>query len=246
MAQRANGPEGSTRSSLRHVSRPLGSTSAAQGYWEYLPPGYGTERRPLLVFFHGVGENGDGRAELSHVLRTGPPPLLIAEDRWPTERPFVVLSPQQSGDGCPRADEIHAFLTYAIASYAVDPARVYVTGLSCGAIGLWDYLAAHRGEQVAAAVLIAGDGRRAVARAGCALAALPIWAFHGDADTIVPPAGTSDAMAQLRSCDPSPSDARTTLYRDVGHDSWSRTYDLMAGHDVYEWMLRFTRSGERR
>lgn len=33
---------------------------------------------------------------------------------------------------------------------------MYLTGVSCGAIGIWDYLAAHGGETVVAAVPIAG------------------------------------------------------------------------------------------
>ncbi|WP_199724247.1 hypothetical protein [Corallococcus sp. AB011P] len=28
-----------------------------------------------------------------------------------------------------------------------------------------------------------------------------------------------------------------TLYPGVGHDSWGRTYDGSAGHDVYAWLL---------
>jgi hypothetical protein len=27
----------------------------------------------------------------------------------------------------------------------------------------------------------------------------------------------------------------------VGHDSWTRTYDLSAGNDVYSWLLGFSR-----
>jgi hypothetical protein len=26
----------------------------------------------------------------------------------------------------------------------------------------------------------------------------------------------------------------------VDHDSWTRTYDLSAGHDIYDWLLGFT------
>ena len=34
--------------------------------------------------------------------------------------------------------------------------RVYLTGVSCGAIGVWDYIAVHGDELIAAAVPIAG------------------------------------------------------------------------------------------
>src|SRR3954454_24753233 len=60
---------------------------------------------------------------------------------------------------CTTHDEIHDFISYAVANYNVDPTRVYVTGLSCGAFGTWEYLAKYGNEQVAAAVPIAGEGR---------------------------------------------------------------------------------------
>jgi dienelactone hydrolase len=72
-----------------------------------------------------------------------------------------VLSPQHAGEGCPEAAEVHAFIGFALRQYAVDERRVYLTGLSCGAIGAWRYLGRYRGSQVAAVVPICGDGRSA-------------------------------------------------------------------------------------
>jgi hypothetical protein len=34
---------------------------------------------------------------------------------------------------------------------------------------------------------------------------------------------------------------KKTIYPGVGHNSWDRTYDGSAGHDVFEWLLQFTR-----
>ena len=88
---------GSASRQTAQIGRPLGTTGAPNGFYEYLPPGYGNGApRPLLVFWHGVGENGNGTTELSKVLVHGPPGL-IAENRWSADRPFVVLSPQHVG-----------------------------------------------------------------------------------------------------------------------------------------------------
>ena len=65
--------------------------------------------------------------------------------------------------------EVHDFITYAVSAYDVDPSRVYLTGLSCGGFGTWEYLAEYGNSQVAAAVPIAGEGRPAGPR-GCASA----------------------------------------------------------------------------
>jgi predicted esterase len=231
-------------SSTRHTMRPIGSHDAGNGYWEYLPPGYGDGTdRPLLVFWHGIDENGDGGlADLPKVARNGPP-RLINQNQWPNARPFVVLSPQHRGTGCPSASEIRNFITYAARQYDVDPRRLYLTALSCGAIGSWNYIGVNLDSQIAGAVLIAGDpgkvdaGTSAWGRNQCNLGRVPIWSFHGDADTRVRIANNRDTMTNLIACPQPREDERFTVYPGVGHDSWTRTYNLDAGHDIYSWLL---------
>ena len=152
-----------------------------------------------------------------------------------------MLSPQQTS-GCPGAADVDAFLDYALAHYEVDEKRVYLTGLSCGAIGTWSYLAQHRGARVAAVAVIAGDGRDAFRSAGCALGEVGIWAFHGDEDDVVPVAGATETVASLMACPGPPrKEVKLDIYPGVGHDAWTRTYDLSAGHDIYSWLLGFSR-----
>jgi poly(3-hydroxybutyrate) depolymerase len=226
-------------SSSRHQARPIGSPYASQGYWEYLPPDYGTAPKPLMVFLHGVGENGTGsQADLAKVTVNGPP-KLIKQDKWPNSRPFIVLSPQHPGTGCPSPDEVRNFLAFAMSNYTVDPKRVYLTGLSCGAIGSWDYVRKYLADHtIAALVPISGNGKSAWNTHMCGLGILPIWAFHGDKDTTVPPDGSTVPLNGLAMCtNPAPVDAKLTIYTGVGHSGWSQTYDLSAGHDIYAWML---------
>jgi len=141
---------------------------------------------------------------------------------------------------CMTPQEVDAFVTYAIAAYDVDPARVYLTGLSCGAYGLWEYLSEHGDEKVAAAVPIAGDGRPALGTVGCGLAQVPLWAFAGDADEVVDPAGSIDTVAAINACPPPAASAQVTIYPGVDHDSWTQTYAIGATHDIYSWMLGHT------
>lgn len=224
-------------SSERHTPRPLGTTDSTLGYWEYLPPNYGAEPAPLLVFWHGIGEFGNGDSQLNRVLIHGPP-KLISRNEWPNDRPFVALSPQVPARRCPNNDEIADFFAFALEEYDIDPNRVYLTGLSCGAIGSWNYLARELDDTpVAAAVLIAGNGTGTGWR-GCDLARIPIWGFHGDSDGVVGVRGTREPMERLMACPEPRGEQRLTIYPGVGHDSWSRTYNGSAGHDIYSWMLR--------
>jgi hypothetical protein len=231
--------------SSRQTERPLGTTASTQGFYEYLPPGYGDGTlRPLLVFFHGGGERGNGTTELAKLLVHGPP-WLISKDQWPAERPFVVLSPQHSSQigGCPDADEVQTFLSFALASYAIDPQRVYLTGLSCGGHAIWRFLGKYGGKSLAATVPICGDGRDAWTLGGCKMAEAALWAFHGDADPTVLPVGTTETVAHLLECPMPPrKETKMTIFPGVQHESWPPVYDLSAGHDIYAWMLGHTAS----
>jgi dienelactone hydrolase len=256
--------------------RPIGTTDSPVGYTEYLPPTYTTSgaESPLLLFFHGYGETGDGTPEAVANLLFAGIPKYINVGGWPTDRPFVVLAPQHveeppgfdfsSCDGvpfggscnmqvqhdndnaspafCTTPDEVHDFIDYAVAHYNVDPTRVYVTGLSCGAYGIWEYLAKYQGAvQAAAAVPIAGDGRPAWSPDYCGLGETPLWAFHGAFDDTVDPAGSIEPLTALQACPGVPADeAKLTFYPDRDHNSWDPAYGGANGDDIYAWMLGFT------
>jgi poly(3-hydroxybutyrate) depolymerase len=242
-------------SSSRLTARLKASTGAPNSYLEYLPPGYdGTTFAPLLVFWHGIGEDGDGSAADLPKVEAWGPPKLIANDKWDATRPFIVLSPQYTaqnggaigpGAGCPSSATIDAFFTWALGRYKVDAKRVYLTGLSCGAIGSWDYLANFQGTVVAAAVLLSGNpgeptqAGSAWKRAGCTLGTAAIWSFHGDADPTVPYAPDHDTMQDLLACPVPPRAAATfTPIIGGGHIIWDPIYDLSGGNgDIYAWML---------
>jgi poly(3-hydroxybutyrate) depolymerase len=235
-----NGGAPAGPASSRHRQVPRGTMSGTTaGYWEYLPPHYGNGALyPVLIFRHGVGENGNGTTDLAKVAVHGPPKLIQA-NQWPDERKFVVLSVQHTGEGCPSADEIDDFIGFALDNYDIDPKRVYLTGLSCGAIGSWDYLGEHTNEDVAAAVLVCGDGRSAFEKAKCNLGKVPIWAFHGEKDESVDLEGSTEPVAGLMACtNPAPVDVKLTTYPNVGHDSWTMTYDVsVPERDIYAWLM---------
>jgi poly(3-hydroxybutyrate) depolymerase len=226
----------------RHTKRPINMPYAKNGYWEYLPPSYGDgTKRPLLVFWHGIGENGTGSAtDLDKVALHGPP-KNINMNKWPAEWPFVVLSPQHPGGGCPTAAEVRDFFTFAIGKYDVDTSRVYLTGLSCGGRGGFAYLGAYKGEQVPAAVLIAADASAAYTAGGCdVVKQVGMWVFHGGADN---PAGDRTGTTNFMSCAQPRKEIKYTEFAGVDHvGSWEKVYDdptMMA--QVVAWLMTFTK-----
>jgi predicted peptidase len=188
-------------------------------------------RRPLVVFLHGAGERGTDNVKQLKYL-----PAWLAEPANRGRHPAFVLAPQcraderwvdvswADGTSTPQAEKpttdmaaALAALEDVIAREAVDPARIYLTGLSMGGYGSWD-LATRMPERFAAVVPVCGGGDD---RGAARLAGLPIWCFHGDADRAVPVARSRDMIAAVRRAGGRP------IYSElagVGHDSWTPAY----------------------
>ena len=193
-----------------------------------LPDGYaaGTERWPLILFLHGAGERG---SDLAKVETHGPPKLIAAGKKIPA----IVVSPQCPANEWWTADThllaLERLLDEIVASHRVDEDRVYVTGISMGGYGTWA-LASLQPERFAAAVPVCGGGN--ALPAARQLRNLPLWAFHGDADPVVPIAESQRMVDAIRRA--GGTAARITTYPGVGHDSWTQTYDDPA---LWEWLF---------
>ncbi|UII19712.1 PKD domain-containing protein [Fulvivirga ligni] len=233
----------------QNVKHPRGTTASPYGYLEHLPPGYesSNELFPVILFWHGYGEKGDGSAsQLDRVKRHGPP-ALIENGSWQNVSnniPFIVISPQNSnGFASPALND--DMIDYIIEHYKADPNRIYMTGLSAGGMSVWNYINQYQ-DKVAAVVPIAGNGN-ATRDNACSYSHIPVWAFHGDADGTVYPGGSINPVNSINNCNPVER-ARVTIYNGVGHDSWSRTYNLSGmnnysdqydpyNENIYEWMM---------
>ena len=203
----------------------------------FLPRDYGVDpakRWPMILFLHGAGERGD---DLELVKKHGPPKIV---EKMP-DFPFIVVSPQCPSDESWSNEVLNALLDHALASWAVDPQRVYLTGLSMGGYGSWS-LAQESPERFAAVVPICGGGTPVQARVygdspkGKALQALPFWAFHGARDPIVDPSESARMVEALRTIG---CEVKYTIYPEAGHDSWVQAYD---DPELYAWLLSHNRA----
>jgi predicted peptidase len=199
-------------------------------YWLYLPAGYKKEDKnwPLMLFLHGAGERGD---DLELVKRHGP--LRVVEEG--VDLPFIILSPQCPPDSwwSDHFDALEALLDRTAARFAVDTRRVYLTGLSMGGYGTWHFATVHP-KRFAAIVPICGGGpwMYGFPDQASALTKVPVWAFHGLLDPVVPVTESRILVRKLRACG---GNVRLTVYPDAMHDSWTRTY---ANLKVYNWLLQ--------
>ena len=161
--------------SAQQTGIPLGSSDAPYGYYEYLPEEYDGDTGPewpVVVFLHGLGETGNGTTQLSRVLALGVPQYIDNAEEYP----FLVISPQSPGDW--NVVDLDAMIEFVKSNYRIDPYRIYLTGISLGGGGTWNYAKAHP-EKLAAILPICGS---ATVPDGSRLVGLPTWAFHSWGD----------------------------------------------------------------
>jgi predicted peptidase len=115
----------------------------------------------------------------------------------------------------------------------IDQARIYVGGLSMGGYGIWDLLA-RQPRRFAAAFPICGGGDPTTATT---FAHVPIWAFHGADDEIVPVARSVEMVDALKAA--GAKNLRFSNYAGVGHHSWLNAF---AEPELFDWLFAQRRS----
>jgi len=207
------------------------------------------QRYPLVLLLHGGGERGKStntpQQNRSLLLRQSYVAVwssAAVQKRWPS---FIVVPQVMDND---RLVDVPASSgSYWMASQpsnslrlareivdalrqeyrAIDPTRIYITGISMGGYGIWDAVVRWP-TYFAAAAPIAGAGDPSHASV---LVDLPIWAFHGTADTIVPVAGSRDMIQAIRAAGGHP---RYTEYVGAGHGIWMQVY---TSPDFLSWLF---------
>jgi predicted peptidase len=244
-----------------HVFSSQGNTLV---YYLYVPAHYDpTHKYPLVLLLHGGGE----RSIASHTLAQNEQLLLSdpyasvwsaaynapgnphIQQNWPC---FVVVpqmnlsqqwvnvnvhlgsyvQPSQPSTPLLLTKELLDALQQQYAG--IDANRLYITGLSNGGLGTWDAIERWP-TYFAAAAPIAGAGDPSKA---AVLKNLPIWAFHGSADAIIPVSGSRDMIAALQAAGGHP---KYTEFAGQGHGVWPDVYSLNTSSlrvpDFFSWLF---------
>ncbi|PRY09878.1 dienelactone hydrolase family protein [Pontibacter ummariensis] len=176
---------------------------------------------PLILFLHGAGERGNN---LELLKRQGLPAYLEGKEDFP----FVVAYPQCPARAYWQVPLLNEWLEEVLTKVRADESRIYLTGISMGGYGTWHWAAANP-DKFAAALPICGGGDPKQADK---LTHLPIWAFHGVKDDIVPVEETLDMVEAVRALG---GNVKQTIYPNLYHDSWTATYN---DPEVYDWLLQ--------
>jgi predicted peptidase len=209
----------------------------------YVPRNYDPGKKwPLIVFLHGAGESGaDGSKQIIQGIGSA---VLWNPEKWP----FIILFPQKPEIGRQWEEydgAVMALVERAKKDYNIDASRIYLTGLSQGGHGSWVIGSKHPDVWAAVAPIcgygaIRGrEGYRPGPRefTGTAdeiaakLKSIPVWAFHGEADSVVPIAATRELVEALKAAG---GNVKFTTYPGVDHNSWDKAY---REEPLGEWLL---------
>lgn len=195
---------------------------------------------PLVLFLHGGGERGNDND--LHLYIGGKD---FSEPEFQKKHPCFVLFPQCPSDsswttsGSTSSNEATAGkpldpleLSMALvgdltAQLPIDKDRIYATGVCMGGVGVWTALE-RRPDFFAAAIPICSRGEPTQA---AKLKNIPLWAFHGDKDPVVPVEDTQRMIAAIIKAGGKP---KMTIYPGVNHNSWSATY---SNPEVMAWLF---------
>lgn len=208
------------------------------------------EKVPLILYLHGAGAIGDDN--ITHIT-TKDAASFVTEEMQELH-PCYVLAPQlperytaagesptdeQSAKGW-TDEEVQEALMETIEEIAgtngnVDMDRIYITGHSMGALGVWGMIAAYP-DVFAAAVPISGLWDGSVDD----LVDLPIWIFHGEKDEVVP----VDRETMLRDrLEELGGNVRMTIYTDEDFaaagvtDPHGANVPTYSNQEMFDWMF---------
>lgn len=195
-------------------------------YLLYVPQTYETDSAsyPVLFYLHGHSARG---SDLNRVKRYGPP-FYVERGR---HFPFFIASPQcPSNRNWTSENWLDPLLEELMEKYRIDTNRLYLTGMSLGAFGAWQ-LGIERPHLFAAIAPLCGG---TVSNQVCNMKDIPIWAFHGSADRVVPVHRTESIVKQLERCE---GNIKYSRLNGQGHN----IHRVYADSSLYNWFMQQNR-----
>lgn len=217
-------------------------------YLAYLPKEIdGDEKVPLVIYLHGAGGLG---SEIRKI--TGQSRRLVEAINGFEKGPCLVVAPQCQREsekseerGTWEPADLDLFLEHLLETYDfIDPARVYLTGNSMGGYGSWVWGGNSPQHFAAIAPIVGGIGRGGpkdvspdIGKWAENLAEVPVWAFAGAEDKVVPAERSERMVAAIRNA--GGKKARILVYPNEGHGAGRRVF---ASEEFFEWMFSQRRS----
>lgn len=204
------------------------------------------EKYPILFVLHGSGERGeDNHSQLIHGgalflredVRKQFPAIVVfpqcpsdsywANVRFTTEDGERKFNFQTKGQPTRSMRGLLGMLNNFLQKPFVDSKKVYVGGLSMGAMGTYELLRRKRKTFAAAFAICGGDHVANVQK----YKHVPLWIFHGEKDAVVPVIFATTIANQLVVLE---KPAKLSLYPEASHNSWDSAF---AEPELLPWLF---------
>ncbi len=224
----AEAPQAIPASGLRETTFSLNDGSSRKCL--FYTPGGDCSGLGLIVYLHGGSGKGD---DLSLITQADGFPSYLQSGQLGSPKACVLI-PQlpASYRGWSDMDGIlMQLISAAVREYDLDSANVSLTGHSMGGTGVWAIAAAHPGTFARIAPLSGSirdteDNRNALKN-------VPIYAFVGDADTIVSPERSEEFIAALQDLG---GNARIEILEGADHFAVPGLAYL-GGYGLVDWLI---------
>ena len=199
-------------------------------YWLYTPSDP-TENMPLIVYLHGGSGKGD---DLNLITDVDGFPQYLQSGQLGDVRAYVII-PQLPGaqkGWVNAAEAISDLIGQTVSTYKINKSNISLTGHSMGGTGTWN-LACTYPNLFARIAPLSGSVRNTPDILS-KLKNIPIRAFVGSADTIVPPDSSKEVVAALKAAGGS---AEITVFDGADHFSVPSLTFLDTNIDLIGWLI---------
>ncbi len=198
----------------------------------------------LLINLHGQSEAGS----VDQADNVGIPSAISNNSRDifdAYEDDYIVALPYTSNRDDWNMANVKTFLEYIKSQYNIDENRVYISGVSMGAKGAWDF-ALNYPDDITAVVSLMGSATPDINP--CAVENVAFWSIQGEADGIFPPDAINSTGRKgvklisdeiINECDPAITPI-VTLLPGKTHSGWDEAAEGISGFYVFDWMDQIT------
>ena len=198
------------------------------------------ETPALLIYLHGGGGVGDNVRRLQ-----GQAHALLSGIKKFQKGPCHVVVPQclrkrkDGGRGTWEAKDLDLLLNGLSTNLKFDPKRVYLTGNSMGGYGSWAWGGQSPLRFAAIAPIVGGIGPGGpkdvtpnLDQWAANLAKVPVYAFAGATDRVVPAERSERMVAAIQKA--GGKQVKIKVYQDQGHNARQVVY---SSKEFYDWMF---------
>ena len=206
---------------MNFVKKVYDNGKIKMNYGVYTPENY--NELPLIVYLHGAGERGE---EFSHLERHGISRLLSEGKEYPA----VILTPQ-----CPAqfvwdnvVTNVKEIIDTVVDEYGIKKDRISITGSSMGGFGTWMMGLTYNNFFAGIDPVAGGSMSWRMQN----LKTTPVYAFHGDKDTLVPPIYSELCVNAVNA---NGGNAKLEILENYGHnDGINYAYEHT---DLIDWLI---------